>query len=155
LNIQMTKYELLKQLQTTKTETSRYFDLSETDLAETHYEGSWNIRQILHHLADTEVILHTRIKKIIAEPKQVVWNCEQNDWNDTFGYFDEPLGVKKQAYEICRQLNCELIEQFYDKFWQKEFVHSEMGLRLVKDEFEKIGWHNEKHLEQIRKALVV
>ncbi len=149
----MTKQELLAQLATTKTETSRHFDLSEADLVKTHCEDSWNIRQILHHLADTEMILHVRIKKVIAEPKQVVWNCEQDDWNDTFGYFDEPLGVKKLAFEVSRQLNIELIENFYDKFSEKEFVHSEMGLRTVKDEFEKIGWHNEKHLEQIRKAL--
>ncbi|HRH42261.1 MAG TPA: DinB family protein [Pyrinomonadaceae bacterium] len=149
----MTKNGLLAQLAATKTETSQYFDLSESDLTKMHREKSWNIRQILHHLADTEMILHTRIKKIIAEPKQVVWNCDQDDWNDAFGYFEADLGVKKQAFEVTRQLNIELIEKFYDKFWQKEFVHSEMGLRLAKDEFEKIGWHNEKHLEQIRKAL--
>ncbi|MCU0238889.1 MAG: DinB family protein [Pyrinomonadaceae bacterium] len=149
----MTKNELLKQLNETQAETSRYYDLTEIDLAKTHYEGSWNIRQILHHLADTEMILHTRIKKNIAEPKQVVWNCEQDDWNDIFGYFDANLSVKKQAFEVCRQLNIELIEQFYDTFSEKEFVHSEMGLRTVKDEFEKIGWHNEKHLEQISEAL--
>lgn len=149
----MTKKELLQQLQDTKTETSKYFDLSQSGLSRTHHEESWNIRQILHHLADTEMILHTRIKKIIAEPRQVVWNCEQDDWNEAFGYIDESLGIKKQAYEICRDLNYELIEKYYDQFHQKEFVHSEMGLRTVKDEFEKIGWHNEKHLEQIRKAL--
>ncbi|NJM53245.1 MAG: DinB family protein [Blastocatellia bacterium] len=149
----MNRQELLQQLAETKIETSKYFDLSETDLAKTHSERSWNIRQILHHLADTEMILHVRIKKIIAEPKQVVWNCEQDDWNNAFGYFDEPLSVKKQAFEVIRQLNIELTDYFYDGFAEKEFVHSGMGLRTVKDEFEKIGWHNEKHLEQIRNAL--
>lgn len=149
----MTKEELLEQLLASKSETSKYFDLSASDLAKTHREGSWNIRQILHHLTDTEMILHTRIKKVIAEPRQVVWNCGQDDWNNVFGYVDEPLGNKKQAYEICRDLNYELVEKCYDQFQQKEFVHSEMGLRTVKDEFEKIAWHNEKHLEQIRHAL--
>jgi DinB superfamily len=149
----MTKNELLQQLAATKSETGKYFGLSELDLAKTHYEGSWNIRQILHHLADTEMILHTRIKKIIAEPKQVVWNCEQDDWDAAFGYANEPLGVKKQAFEISRQINIELIDSFYDKFSDKEFVHSETGLRTLKDECEKIASHNETHLEQIRRAL--
>jgi hypothetical protein len=149
----MNRQELLLHLAMTKTETSGYFDLSEADLAKTHHERSWNIRQILHHLADTEMILHTRIKKIIAEPKQVVWNCEQEDWDAAFGYVDLPLGIKKQAYEVTRQLNFELVEKFYDTFGEKEFVHSEDGRKTVKAEFEKIGWHNEKHLEQIRKAI--
>ena len=149
----MNKQELLAKLSATKTETSQYYDLVETDLAKTRYEGSWNIRQILHHLADTEMILHVRIKKVIAETKQVVWNCEQDDWDATFGYFDEPLGVKKQAFEVTRQLNFELTNYFFDGFAKKEFVHSEEGLRTVKDELEKIASHNEKHLEQIRVAL--
>lgn len=149
----MNKTELIAQLSSAKIETCEYFGLSNADLSKTHHQNSWNIRQILHHLVDTEMILHTRIKKIIAEPKQVVWNCEQDNWNKIFGYFEEPFGLKKQAFEVCRQLNCELIEQFYDKFGYKEFIHSETGLRCVKDEFEKIGSHNENHLVQIRTAL--
>jgi len=28
-----------------------------------------------------------------------------------------------------------------------------MGLRTLADEFEKVAWHNKKHLEQIERAL--
>ena len=34
---------------------------------------------------------------------------------------------------------------------QKE--HSETGVRTLKDEFDKVVWNNEKHLEQIQKAV--
>lgn len=150
----MTKKELLKKLQTTKTEVVSYFNLSETDLSKTYREGSWNVRQILHHLTDSEMILHTRLKRIIAEPKQVIRHYEQDDWSKAFNYLTEPLEIKKQAFENCRQLNVALIEKFYnEQHWQKEFVHSQVGLRTLKDEFEKIAWHTEQHLDQIRKAL--
>ena len=41
----------------------------------------------------------------------------------------------------------------YDSSSHLEFVHSETGVRTLKDEFDKVAWHNEHHLEQIRRAL--
>jgi hypothetical protein len=32
-------------------------------------------------------------------------------------------------------------------------VHSETGVRTLKDEIDKVAWHNENHLAQIRAAL--
>ncbi len=36
---------------------------------------------------------------------------------------------------------------------QREFVHSVTGVRTLKDEMDKVAWHNEHHLGQIRTAL--
>jgi hypothetical protein len=46
-----------------------------------------------------------------------------------------------------------LVEKFYQQLGHKQFVHSETGLRTLKDEFEKIAMHNERHLQQIEIAL--
>jgi hypothetical protein len=42
----------------------------------------------------------------------------------------------------------------YEGSEQIEFVHSEAGIRTLKDEFEKVASHNEHHLAQIRKAIL-
>jgi hypothetical protein len=139
----MTKDELLALLETTSTETGMFFDLADTELTKSYGAGKWNVRQILHHL-----------KKIIAEPNQVVWANNQDEWDATFDYRSEPLGNKKQVYEVCRVLNRELTEKYFDGYGQKEFVHSAMGLRKLKDEFEKVAIHNRTHNEQIKKALL-
>jgi hypothetical protein len=41
----------------------------------------------------------------------------------------------------------------YDTDGHREFVHSETGVRTLKEEFEKVASHNEHHLEQIELAL--
>jgi hypothetical protein len=41
----------------------------------------------------------------------------------------------------------------YDGSDAVSFVHSETGLRTLKDEFDKVASHNRKHLGQIQKAL--
>jgi hypothetical protein len=37
----------------------------------------------------------------------------------------------------------------------KEFIHSETGIKTLKEEFEKVAWYNNGHIEQIKLALEV
>ena len=150
----MNKKELLELLQITKMETISFFDLTDNELSQTYGKDKWNIRQILHHLTDTEILFCGRLKKIIAEPRQVIWAFNQDDWNKAFGYINKPFGNQKQVFGMCRDLNYELIDKYYDEFWMKEFVHNETGLRTLKDEFEKVALHNNGHINQIKLALL-
>ena len=149
----MTKSELLNLLILTQKVTLKFFDLSENELDKPYSSEKWNVREILHHLVDTEILFQGRLKKIIAEPKQVIWAFNQDEWNFAFNYKNEPLKNKKQVFELCRNLNYELIDKFYDNYCEKEFVHNETGLRTLKNEFEKVGTHNHRHNQQIEIAL--
>ncbi|MFY8022426.1 MAG: DinB family protein [Bacteroidia bacterium] len=149
----MNKSELLNLLLDTQSDTIPYFDLSEVELNKSYGEGKWTVRQILHHLTDVEYLLLGRLKKIIAEPKQVIWAFNQDDWDKAFDYLNEPLRGKKELYSLCRQMNYQLIDKYFDKYKSKEFVHNETGLRSLQDEFEKVALHNQSHIEQIKMAL--
>jgi hypothetical protein len=149
----MTKTEILQLLQATKNFTTQCFDLSETELNKNYGDGKWTVRQILHHLTDTEYLFIGRVKKIIAEPKQVIWAFNQDDWDSAFDYLNEPLTGKKELYTLCREMNYQLIEKYFDQYHQKEFVHNETGLKTLQIEFEKVALHNQSHIEQIKIAL--
>jgi hypothetical protein len=41
----------------------------------------------------------------------------------------------------------------YEKNGHLEWVHSATGVRTLKDEFDKVAWHNANHLKQISMAL--
>lgn len=151
----MNKTEILHLLQDTKSFTISCFDLSNSELNKNYGDGKWTIRQILHHLTDTEYLFVGRLKKIMAEPKQVIWAFNQDEWNETFDYINEPLTSKKELYSLCREMNSELIEKYYDQFKGKEFVHSITGLRTLQMEFEKVALHNYSHNEQIKIALAL
>jgi uncharacterized damage-inducible protein DinB len=149
----MTKKELLELLNNTKAATVRYFDCNEHELNKNYGEGKWTVRQILHHLTDTENLFMGRLKKIIAEPKQVIWAFNPDEWSETFQYRTAPLTGKKELYSLCREMNYQLIDRSYEQFAQKEFVHNQLGLRTLLMEFEKVGLHNLSHLNQIETAL--
>lgn len=149
----MTLENLLSLLCETKKETLLYFDILEMDLNKRYGDAKWTIKQILHHITDTEYLFIGRLKKIIAEPKQVIWSFNQDDWNLAFDYLNESLTGKKELYSLCRDINYQLIEKYYDDYNSKEFVHSETGLRTLQMEFEKVALHNQSHNKQIKIAL--
>ena len=147
--------ELIKQLEDTRDRTLTYFDLRESDLDKTYGPGKWSVRYLLHHITDAETVLYDRIRRAIAEPKQVVWAFRQDDWAEKLDYQNHPLALNKAIFSAVRAANIYLAQQFYSSLGNNEFVHSETGLRRLKDEMEKVAWHNEQHLLQIEQALGV
>ncbi len=145
--------EIITALVKTKQETLEYFNLSPLYLSKTYSEGKWNIKQILVHLADAESVLLERIKRVIAEPKQVIWAFNQDLWCNNLDYENFSLELSKEVFIASRNLVIYLAEKYYNQFGKKEFVHNETGLRTLKDEFDKVASHNEGHLSQIRQAL--
>lgn len=145
--------DILTKLTETKRQTELFFDLSEIDLQKVYGVGKWNIRNILVHLADAECVLHERIKRIISEPKQVIWAFNQDLWSEKLKYESFPLEISKSLYSANRESIIFLADKFYEKIGDKEFVHSQLGIRTLKDEFDKVANHNLGHLNQIELAL--
>jgi hypothetical protein len=144
---------LIVELQKTKEQTLEYFDLSEVKLNHAYEKGKWTARQLLNHLADAETVLYDRLRRIISEEKPVIWAFNQDAWCKELEYEQFPLSINKNVYSSVRVSIIYLAENYYEKFGSKEFIHSETGLRTLKDEFNKIANHNKHHLNQIAKAI--
>lgn len=145
--------DIFARLESTRDRTLKYFDLNEEDLDRTYAEGKWSVRYLLHHLADAETVLSDRIRRTISEPRQVLWAFDQDAWAKALNYLEMPLDVSRRIYEATREATIHLARQHYDKSGHLEFVHSETGVRTLKDEFDKVASHNAHHLAQIEKAL--
>ena len=144
---------LIEGLLDTKARTLAHFELPEEKMYLTYGEGKWCIKEILHHLADAETILYERVRRPLAEPAPVMWGFAQDNWCTAMQYKDTPLDMNKRVYSTIRDAVIELAKRFFESHGHLVFNHSRMGLRTVKEEFEKIVWHNENHLRQIEQAL--
>ena len=151
----MNKQALLQKLYRTRDETLEYFKLTESSLLFRYGFEKWSIKEILHHLADAEMVLHYRLKKIIAEPNSLLWGYDQNLWADRFDYQQASLTAAKDLFELMRNLNIQIVQEYLDIYADNNWVHSGMGRRTLAEEMEKIGNHNATHLAQIELALVL
>jgi len=144
---------LVTDLEATRDETLRYFSLGRDDLARTYAPGKWSVRYILHHLTDSETVLYDRIRRVLSEPRQVIWWYDQDAFAKGLNYSEVPLEMSRRIYESVRAAMIYYAGLHYDKTGHLEFVHSMTGVRTLKDEFDKTASHNAHHLSQIRTAL--
>jgi hypothetical protein len=144
---------IIQALNATRDETLRYFELSEAELEATYAPGKWSNRFLLHHLADGETVMFDRIRRVLSEGRKVVWAFDQDAWAHALDYASLPLTLSRQVYLAARNAVTYYAGVHYEKNGHLEWIHSETGVRTLKDEFDKIAWHNEHHLKQIRQAL--
>ena len=145
--------QLIRALETTRDETLKYFSLDQPDLMRTYGPGKWSVRYILLHLSDSETVLFDRIRRVLSEPRQVLWVYDQDAWARGLDYSQTPVDLSRRVYESVRNAIIYYAGKYYEEKGHLEFVHSVTGVRTLKDEFDKVASHNEHHLGQIRSAL--
>ena len=94
--------QLIRDLETTRDQMLHYFTLGERDLARTYGPGKWSVRYILHHLSDSETVFYDRIRRVLSEPRQVLWVYDQDAWAKGLDYAQVPLELSRRVYEAVR-----------------------------------------------------
>ena len=145
--------QIIQSLEATRDETLRYFALDESDLARSYGPGKWSVRYVLHHLSDAETVLFDRIRRVLSERRGVMWAFDADAWAKGLDYGDRPLELSRRIYQATREGVIHYTRTDYAKNGHLEFVHSETGVRTLRDEIDKVAAHNEKHLGHIRMAL--
>lgn len=149
----MTVSAVIRELERTRDETLQSFALSRGDLARTYGPGKWSVAYILHHLSDSETVFFDRIRRVISEPRPVLWVMDQDAWAKGLDYARVPLELSRYVYESTRNAIIYYAGVHYERSGDLEWVHSVDGVRTLRDEFDKVATHNEHHLQQIKLAL--
>jgi hypothetical protein len=143
----------LDDLKRNRADTLSVFDTGVGDLDKTYGPDKWNVRFLLHHLADAESVLFYRIRRVISEPSQTIWVYDQDAWAKSLDYSTLPLELSRRIFESSRDGIIHYATRHYAGSERVSFVHSTTGPRTLKDEFDKVVAHNDAHLDQIRRAL--
>jgi hypothetical protein len=145
--------DIIAQLERAKEQTLARFGLPDADLERRYGPGKWTVRYVLHHLADSESVFFYRLKRVISEPNQSIMAYDQDAWAKQLNYDRVPLALAKRIYDVTRDGVVYLAREHYGRSGTISFVHSLEGRKTLKDEFDKVVWHNQKHLDQIALAL--
>jgi hypothetical protein len=115
--------------------------------------GKWSVRQILHHLCDSEMMAMTRVFRILTEELPNIQAYDQNKWSTELGYdkLDPQLAIL--TFGLLRQRMYQYYQTLPDSAWNRKGLHSERGEITLLDMLKTYAKHGESHLEQIRKIL--
>ena len=145
--------DLIGKLEASRVATLEAFALGAEDMEKVYGPGKWTVRWILHHLADAETVLFDRVRRVISEPRPVIWAFDQDAWAEHLDYQTRPLAISRDLYNATREGVIHYARAHYEIDDLREFVHSETGVRTLRQELEKVALHNEAHLAQIRTAI--
>jgi DinB superfamily len=113
--------------------------------------GKWSGREIVHHLADSEMTSAIRLRRLIAEDAPMIQGYDQDEFARRL-YYDRPIEASLRAFRAARESTAEILDRMTDTEWAREGSHSESGRYTVERWLEIYADHAHNHAEQIRRA---
>lgn len=120
--------------------------LSAADLERSHAPGKWTVRQLLVHLAQTELALPVRARMAVSQTGYVAQPFDQNDWMAAEPGVDATTAL--DAYLAVRQMNLQFFSGLSPADRAKAFHHPEYGDINIEWLMRQIAGHELHHLRQ-------
>ncbi|OZI05390.1 hypothetical protein BWI93_25805 [Siphonobacter sp. BAB-5385] len=130
-------------------------DLSEAEMCKTYREGSWTIRQLVHHVADIQLLHYFRMKKAITEPDYAEATLiDMGGWAHTADSVSAPLEDSLLLFEGVHQRYAYLIESLTPEQLELSYFHPVRNIYFNQKQAIAISaWHVQHHLAHIELAL--
>ncbi len=114
--------------------------------------GEWSPREVLSHLADSELIVNVRVRMIVTQEQPSLVGYDQEAWTARFG----GLGTATETLErfrVLRQANLLMFESLTADEWPRVGLHSERGAESALLTVQMAAGHDRLHIDQLRRGL--
>jgi hypothetical protein len=128
--------------------------LSEAELTKTYRPDSWNVRQLVHHVADLHLLNFLRFKKALTEPDYEATLIKMNDWAITPDAAEAPVAPSLLLFNGVNQRLIFLLKSLDEPTLTKTIYHSARQIHLsLKQLLYMATWHVAHHQAHIELAL--
>ncbi len=124
-------------------------DLSEEILDTSLRPGGWTIRQVVHHLADTNMNAYIRFKLALTEDCPTITPFNQELWAEFDDAAHMPVDVSLKLLEALHKRWVHLIRSLDDAQLESVFKHPVNGEVSLKKALHLFSWHGAHHLSHI------
>lgn len=127
-------------------------DLTEEQLAATYREGSWTVKQLVHHMADSHLHFFIRCKLALTEENPQVKTFDENRWV-LLADSDMPIESSLSILAGLHSRGVELFRSLSEGGVSLTFSHPETGATSIAETIAKWAWHGNHHLAHIENAI--
>jgi len=110
----------------------------------------WSIRQILAHLADSEIVCSDRFRRVIAENNPTLVAYDQDAWTARLGHRRRKTKDSLDLFRRLRAENYELMKDLPEAAFARTGNHTERGTVTLQDLIVDDTEHHEKHAQQLQ-----
>jgi hypothetical protein len=123
----------------------------EEELAKPPAAGKWSAREVVHHLADSEMTAAVRLRVLLATDNPRIVGFDQDEFARKLHY-DRPMEASHELFKAVRRATAELLDRMSDADWTRQGVHTEHGVYGIERWLEIYAPHAHKHAAQILAA---
>ena len=113
--------------------------------------GKWSAREIVQHLADSEMNSAIRLRKLLTEESPQIQGYDQEDYARRLRYNERDIAPALDALRGARATTGQLLDSMTDDDWSREGIHSESGRYTAEDWLTIYAAHAHNHAAQIRR----
>jgi hypothetical protein len=111
----------------------------------------WSAREVIHHIADAELIEGVRLRRIIAEDNPLLpWIDEAEHARRL--HYERAIDTSVAVFGAAVLANVSLAERLADGEWLRVGRHSLSGAYGVEDWLRKMSEHARDHASQMQRA---
>jgi hypothetical protein len=115
-------------------------------------DRSWSAREIVHHVADSEMTSAIRLRRLLAEDTPTIIGYDEEHYARVL-YYDRPIAKSLAAIRAARESTAEILERLTDEQWCRGGRHNESGAYGVETWLQIYAAHCHDHAEQARRAI--
>jgi hypothetical protein len=126
-------------------------DFPEEQLGAHPLPGKWSAREIVQHLADSEMNSAIRLRKLLTEDSPQIQGYDQETYAARLRYNERDIAPALDALRGARATTAQLLDTMSDADWGRAGTHSESGRYTAEDWLSIYAAHAHNHASQIRR----
>lgn len=116
--------------------------------------GKWSMRQVLQHLADSELVGGFRFRMVLAHERPALPGYDQDCWAEHLRYAEADVGTALSDFATLRHANLRLLEHTTPAQRERCGIHAERGEESLARLMQLYAAHDLVHLRQLARIRV-
>lgn len=112
-------------------------------------DGKWSIRDVIRHLADSEIAWGWRLRLTLAQDRPRLIGWDQDAWAGALVYDRTEPAEALEEFEVLRRSDVSLLRGVPDAALDRVAIHEERGEESVRYMMGLYAGHDLLHLRQI------
>jgi len=125
----------------------------ETRLTARPSPDKWSAQEIVAHLADVELVMGYRVRKILQTDGVEIQAFDQDAWANNGQYQRIPARRSVERLRALREANVELAQSFDSRQLSRHGLHAERGKETIEQILRLWAGHDINHIRQLERIL--
>lgn len=130
---------------------SAVMSLDDEQLNTPYRKGSWTVRQVVHHLTDSNINCFARIKFALTEDNPTIKSFAEEKWTELPDAKHLSILPSLSILECIHERWAILLKGLEKQDWDRTFFHPDLNRsQTIAEAMAKYSWHCSHHLAHIK-----